>query len=66
MMQLRQELFGRRKALRERLDYNRELAKIAQAEVTEISRKYPRYKDEILGLIGEYEQKQKNTGTGKR
>lgn len=66
MMRLRQELFGRRKALRERLDYNRELAKIAQAEVTEISRKYPRYKDEILGLIGEYEQKQKNVGTVRR
>lgn len=63
MMRLRQGLFGRRKALRERLDYNRELAKTAQAEVTEISRKYPRYKDEILGWIGEYEQKQKMTGT---
>lgn len=66
MMRLRQELFGRRKALRERLDYNRELAKTAQVEVTEISKKYPRYKDEILGLIGEYEQKQKNAGTGRR
>lgn len=63
MMRLRQELFGRRKALRERLDYNRELAKTAQTEVTQISRKYPRYKDEILGLIAEYEQRQKNTGT---
>lgn len=66
MMRLRQGLFGRRKALRERLDYNRELAKTAQAEVTEISRKYPRYKDEILEWIGEYERKQKNTGTVKK
>lgn len=66
MMRLRQELFGRRKALRERLDYNRELAKTAQAEVTEISRKYPRYKDEILGLIAEYERKQKTAGAVRR
>lgn len=66
IMRLRQGLVGRRKALRERLDYNRELARTAQAEVTQISRKYPRYKDEILGLISEYEKKQKTEGAVRR
>ena len=66
IMRLRQGLVGRRKALRERLDYNRELARTAQAEVTQISRKYPRYKDEILGLISEYEKKQKTEGGVRR
>ena len=62
MMQLRQGLVGRRKALRERLDYNRELARTAQAEVTQVSGKYPRYREEILGLVSEYERKQKAAG----
>lgn len=56
MKQLRQGLVGRRKALREQVDYNRALAKAAQAEVTEISGKYPKYKEEILELITDYEK----------
>jgi len=61
-MRLRQGLVGRRKALREQMDYNRALAKAAQAEVTDISGKYPKYREEILGLISEYERKQKKPG----
>ncbi len=59
MVRLRQGLVGRRKALREQMDYNRELARAAQAEVTDISGRYPKYKGEILALISEYEGKQK-------
>lgn len=59
MMELRQGLVSRRKVLREQMDYNRELARAAQAEITDISGKYPRYKGEILALISEYEKKQK-------
>lgn len=58
MTQLRQELVGSRKALREQMDYNKQLAAAAQEEVTDISGKYPKYKTEILGLIEEYERKQ--------
>ena len=62
MMELRQGLVSRRKVLREQMDYNRELARAAQAEITDISGKYPRYKEEILALISEYEKKQKTAG----
>ena len=62
MMELRQGLVSRRKVLREQMDYNRELARAAQAEITDISGKYPRYKGEILVLISEYEKKQKKAG----
>ncbi|MEY8522905.1 hypothetical protein D7X98_14680 [bacterium 1XD8-76] len=62
MMELRQGLVSRRKVLREQMDYNRELARAAQAEITDISGKYPRYKGEILALISEYEKKQKKAG----
>lgn len=54
-MELRQGLVARRKELRERMDRGKRLAAEAQAEVTDLSSKYPRYKDEILGLISEYE-----------
>ena len=56
MMELRQGLVSRQ------MDYNRELARAAQAEITDISGKYPRYKGEILVLISEYEKKQKKAG----
>lgn len=62
MMELRQGLVSRRKVLREQMDYNRELARAAQEEITDISGKYPRYKEEILALISEYEKKQKKAG----
>ena len=62
MSKLRQELVSRRKALREQMDYNRQLAAAAQAETAELSREYPRYKGEILELIAEYEEKQKARG----
>ncbi len=57
MVELRHNLNSRRKALREQMDYNRNLAKAAQDEVKEISEKYPHYRGEILGWISEYEGK---------
>ncbi len=66
MTELRQGLVGRRKALREQMDYNRELAGAAQREVTDISGKYPKYKGEILELISEYEKKQQTAGNVRR
>lgn len=57
MVELRHNLLGRRKALREQIEYNKELAGAAQSEVTDISRKYPRYQQEIMSLIEEYESK---------
>ncbi|MDE6951835.1 MAG: hypothetical protein K2P64_13110, partial [Lachnospiraceae bacterium] len=66
MTELRQSLVARRKILREQMDYNRQLAAAAQKEVTDLSGKYPRYKEEILGLIAEYEQRQKSGKAGVR
>lgn len=66
MVRLRQGLVGRRKVLREQMDYNRQLAAAAQTEVTDISREYPKYKEEILALISEYEEKQKTANAGAR
>lgn len=56
MVELRHELNTRRQALREQMDYNKKLAQSAQKEVTEISRDYPQYADEILAMVGEYEK----------
>lgn len=64
MTELRQGLVSRRKVLREQMDYNRQLAAAAQAEVTNLSGKYPRYKEEILELVAEYEKKQKSGRSG--
>lgn len=66
MTGLRQSLVGRRKVLREQMDYNRQLATAAQAEVTGISGDYPRYREEILELISEYERKQKEAARKRR
>ena len=66
MTELRQGLVGRRKALREQMDYNRQLAAAAQAEVTDLSGKYPRYREDILGLIAEYEKRQKTGNAGRK
>ena len=48
------------------MDYNRQLAAAAQTEVTEISGKYPKYREEILELISEYERKQKEAAQRRR
>lgn len=48
MTELRQGLVSRRKSLREQMDYNRQLAAAAQAEVMDLCEEYPKYKGEIL------------------
>lgn len=52
---LRNSLSARRRVLRDQMDYNKELASAAQTEVTDLSRQYPQYKEEILRWISEYE-----------
>lgn len=66
MTELRQGLVRRRKSLREQMDYNRQLAASAQQEVATIGGKNPRYKEEILELIAEYEKKQEAKSARKR
>lgn len=56
---LRLNLTGRRKALREQMDYNRELAGEAQTEIKAICAEYPRYREEIMGWITEAENNMK-------
>lgn len=56
MVELRHGLIGNRQALREQMEHNQKLAKTAKEEITEISKQYPEYAQEILDMIGIYEK----------
>ena len=55
MVEIRHELIKRRQNLRKQMDYNKEVADVAQNEVREVADQYPRYAKEILELVSRYE-----------
>lgn len=55
MVEIRHGLIVRRQRLRKQMDYNKELADSARAEVKDISEEYPQYTKEILELVSEYD-----------
>ena len=55
MVEIRHELILRRQALREQLDYNQDLARVAKAEIMSVAEQYPAYAEEILNMVDEYE-----------
>ena len=59
MVELRHELITNRQALRDQMEHNQKLAKTAKDEITEISKQYPQYAQEILDMIGVYERREK-------
>ncbi len=57
MVEIRHNLIIRRQSLRRRMDYNKEvIAGKAQAEIKDLVEKYPKYAQEILEIVGEYEK----------
>ncbi len=57
MVEIRHNLIIRRQSLRRRMDYNKEvMAGKAQAEIKDLVENYPRYAQEILDMVGEYER----------
>ncbi|NBJ93122.1 hypothetical protein [Parablautia muri] len=57
MVEVRHSLIIRRQTLRKRMDYNKEvIAGKAQAEVKDLVESYPEYAQEILDIVGQYEQ----------
>ncbi len=57
MVEIRHSLIIRRQSLRRRMDYNKEvIAGKAQAEIKDLVEKYPKYAQEILGIVDEYEK----------
>ena len=55
MVEVRHALIGRRQKLRERLEYNREIAEKAQKKIKDLAKAYPQYSKEIAGIVKRYE-----------
>ncbi|MBP3297445.1 MAG: hypothetical protein J6M27_12775 [Lachnospiraceae bacterium] len=55
MVEVRHALIGRRQKLRERLEYNREIAEKAQKKIKDLATAYPQYSQEIAGIVKRYE-----------
>lgn len=57
MIEIRHNLIIRRQSLRKRMDYNKEVvAGKAHAEIKDLVERYPKYANEILGIVTEYEK----------
>lgn len=57
MVEIRHNLIIRRQSLRRRMDYNKEvIAGKAQAEIRDLVENYPKYAEEILDIVGQYEK----------
>lgn len=55
MVEIRHELILRRQALRQQLDYNNDVAKIARDEIMSVVREHPTYAMEIMDMVDRYE-----------
>ncbi len=55
MVEIRHELVKRRQSLRKQLDYNQDVAKMAQNEVKLVAEQYPKYTKEIFEMVSDYE-----------
>jgi len=55
MVEVRHALIARRQKLRERLEYNREVAEGAQGKIKSLAKEYPQYSQEIADIVNRYE-----------
>lgn len=55
MVEIRHELILRRQALRQQLDYNNDVAKIARDEIMSVVKEHPKYGMEIMDMVDRYE-----------
>lgn len=56
MVEVRHSLILRRQSLRKQMDYNKEIAQKAKAEITDLAKDYPMYAKEILAAVAAYEE----------
>lgn len=57
MVEIRHKLIIQRQSLRRRMDYNREVVALnAKNEIRDLVNKYPKYANEILAIVSEYEE----------
>lgn len=54
MVEIRHNLIVRRQQLRKQMEYNKDIANSAQAEVKDLVTSYPKYAQEILAIVSEY------------
>lgn len=54
MVEIRHDLIVRRQKLRKQMEYNKGIADMAHAEVKDLVVAYPKYAQEILGIVSEY------------
>lgn len=54
MVEIRHNLIERRQKLRIQMEYNKRLAKEAQAEIKKVAQDYPQYRAEVLELVNRY------------
>ncbi|MCR5120615.1 MAG: hypothetical protein K6B44_13460 [Lachnospiraceae bacterium] len=55
MVEVRHALIGRRQKLRERMEYNKEVAEVSQRKIKDLAQKYPQYSQEIAGILNRFE-----------
>ncbi len=54
MVEIRHNLIVRRQQLRKQMEYNKDIANSAQAEVKDLVTSYPKYAQKILAIVSEY------------
>ena len=57
MVEIRHNLILRRQKLRKQMEYNEELARMAQGEIKNLAEEFPAYTPEIMELVSQYEEK---------
>ena len=57
MVEIRHDLILRRQKLRRQMEYNEQLAAMAQGEIKALAEEFPAYTPEIMELVSQYEEK---------
>ena len=57
MVEIRHNLILRRQKPRKQMEYNEELARMAQGEIKNLAEEFPAYTPEIMELVSQYEEK---------
>ena len=59
MVEIRHNLILRRQKLRKQMEYNEQLAQMAQGEIKTLAEEFPIYMPEIMELVSQYEEMEK-------
>ncbi len=58
MVEIRHDLILRRQKLRRQMEYNEQLASVAQGEIKALAEEFPAYMPEIMELVSQYEDRE--------